>query len=682
MFSKILIANRGEIAVRVMRTAQAMGYRTVAVYSEADAQAEHVKLADQAVCIGPAPVGESYLRSDHILEAARQTGADAIHPGYGFLSENAAFARACQAAGIIFVGPDPDAIELMGSKRLSKIAMQAAGVPTVPGYQGADQSDATLLREAGQIGFPLMVKASAGGGGRGMRLVQDPKHLAEEIQRARSEAKSAFGSDELILERAVIQPRHIEIQVFADRHGNAVYLGERDCSIQRRHQKVVEEAPSPFMTPELRAAMGDAAVKAALACQYVGAGTVEFLVDAERHFYFLEMNTRLQVEHPVTECITGEDLVEWQLRVAANQPLPKQQAEINLRGHAIEVRLYAEDPAHQFTPQTGQLLAWQPRLGAGIRFDTGVTTGSRVSPFYDPMLAKVIAFGRDREEARRRLLCALEDTLLLGVTTNRYFLTQILRHPVFIEGAATTAFLDQDFGADDSVKPLQASPLELALAANILCRSSATTNAWQNGLGSAIKVQLQLAEQPAQTLLVSIAGDDCKLSLQQSVLQQSVLQQSVLQQPVLQQPAENNAATVSITQLHLDAHALVYLYQGIRQRCQYYRAGDQLYLQSGGRNLQLTDTTQHPVSTRLAHASGRLQAPMDGAIVDLLVSEGDQVEAGQLLAVLEAMKMEHPLKAAVAGRVEAVATKKGDQVKRHQLLIQISSATSGMETSK
>ncbi len=355
---KILIANRGEIACRIQRTAQALGYRTVAVFSDADADALHVRMADEAVKLGPAPVQQSYLNIPAILDATRRTGADAIHPGYGFLSENAGFALACRDAGITFIGPSPEAIELMGSKRLSKIAMIEAGVPCINGYQGAEQDDATLSREAERIGYPLMIKASAGGGGRGMRLVHDASDLLEQIRTARSEALNGFGSAELILEQALIEPRHVEIQLFGDRHGNLIYLGERDCSVQRRHQKVIEEAPCPVMTAELRQAMGEAALKAGRAVKYVGAGTVEFLLDARGQFYFLEMNTRLQVEHPVTELITGLDLVAWQLNIAEGQPLPLRQEQVQLTGHAMEVRLYAEDPAQGFLPQTGRVVAW------------------------------------------------------------------------------------------------------------------------------------------------------------------------------------------------------------------------------------------------------------------------------------------------------------------------------------
>ncbi len=440
-FSKVLVANRGEIAWRVMRTARAMGYRTVAVYSDADKDAPHVAFADEAVRIGPPPVGESYLSIDRILEAAHKSGADAIHPGYGFLSENEAFAAACEKAGLTFIGPPPAAIAAMGNKAAAKRRMIDAGVPCVPGYQGADQSDANLEAEARKIGLPVMVKAAAGGGGRGMRLVEHDGDLLEAIRTARTEAESAFGSGELILEKAVVDARHVEIQVFADAHGNVIHLGERDCSVQRRHQKVIEEAPSPAVDAALRDRMGAAAVAAARTIGYRGAGTVEFLLGADGAFYFLEMNTRLQVEHPVTEAITGLDLVEWQLRVARGEQLPLTQEQVTFSGHAIEVRLYAEDAYGGFLPQTGRIDVWRPATGPGVRIDHGMKDGLAISPYYDPMIAKVIAHGATREEARVRLVRALAETVVLGPTTNRHFLIRLLEHPDFAAGEATTAFL-------------------------------------------------------------------------------------------------------------------------------------------------------------------------------------------------------------------------------------------------
>ncbi|MBJ6137185.1 acetyl/propionyl/methylcrotonyl-CoA carboxylase subunit alpha [Marinobacter litoralis] len=644
MLKKLLIANRGEIACRVIQTAKALGYRTVAVYSEADANALHVEQADEAVCIGPAQVAASYLNAEAILDAAKKTGADCIHPGYGFLSENAGFAKAIKQAGLIFVGPPENAIELMGSKRRSKIAMQEAGVPVVPGFEGNNASDEELIAAAKDIGVPLMLKASAGGGGRGMRLVEDQNQLADSIKRARSEAKQAFGDDEMIIEKAVIEPRHVEIQVFADRHGNAVYLGERDCSVQRRHQKVVEEAPSPFVTPELRQAMGEAAVKAALACGYEGAGTVEFLVDKDRNFYFLEMNTRLQVEHPVTELITGQDLVAWQLMVAEGQPLPLTQDQIQLNGHAIEVRLYAEDPATDFTPQTGTLHEFSPATGEGLRFDTGVRSGDVVSPHYDPMLAKVIAWGQNREEARRRLIRALEDTTVFGVTTNRHFLSRIIADETFGAGEATTAFLQQSFKDDPSLAPQTLSMRELALSACALSLGTSGQNGWSNAPATVMPMSLEVQDETVE-LLVRRSGQKLIVSHEE-------------------------------TQYELQTHShkpglLCIIDNGVRHRCQYHQNGDSLYLQAFGRSWSIVDRTHQPAAGAQGAGSGRIQAAMDGAIIDVLVAEGETVSQGQTLVVLEAMKMEHPVKADRDGVVAGLHTNTGDQVKRSQLLVEL-----------
>lgn len=652
MFSKILIANRGEIAVRVIRTARQLGYQTVAVYSEADADAPHVQAADEAVCIGAAAVGTSYLKIDHILEAARKTGADAIHPGYGFLSENAAFARACIAASITFIGPGADAIELMGSKRLSKIAMLQADVPCIPGYEGSDQSDAILCNEAKRIGFPVMIKASAGGGGRGMRLVDDESHLLEQLRTARSEAENAFGSGELILEKAVLQPRHIEIQVFADQQGNAVYLGERDCSIQRRHQKVVEEAPSPFVDDTLRAKMGEAAVQAAMACGYVGAGTVEFLVDTEKNFYFLEMNTRLQVEHPVTELITGTDLVAWQIQVAAGEPLPLQQEDISLQGHAIEVRLYAEDPANGFMPQTGSILHWQAAVGDGIRIDSGIQSGQTVSAFYDPMLAKIIGYGRNREEARRRLLRALRESCLLGVLNNSEFLSHVLRHPAFIAGQATTAFIGDDFAGHPSIQAAKANPLLIALGLMILhrhsqsqCTAPATLHGWHN---------VDNAPWPYDILVLD---EHCQRTL------------AVDGKRYLVTNGQEDA--ISLHWIAQNETELVFEYDGVRQTCTYVLSGQTVYLKHNDTHGQITDLSQQPKATSESAGSGRIQASMDGAIVAVDTEVGRPVQKGQTLVVLEAMKMEHPLKADCAGTVRTIHIQAGQQVKNRQLLVEI-----------
>jgi geranyl-CoA carboxylase alpha subunit len=644
---KILIANRGEIAVRVIRTARDLGYRTVAVYSDADTNALHVHEADEAVHIGASAVGESYLVADKIINAAKQTGSDAIHPGYGFLSENAAFAKQCEANDIIFIGPGSDAIELMGSKRLSKVAMIEAGVPCIPGYQGADQDDAVLVEQAKAIGFPIMVKASAGGGGRGMRLVFEAKELLAQIKTARSEAENAFGSGELILERAVIEPRHIEIQVFADSHGNVVYLGERDCSIQRRHQKVVEEAPSPFVDENLRQRMGKAAVDAAKSCNYRGAGTVEFLVDSNKDFYFLEMNTRLQVEHPVTELITGLDLVEWQLLVAAGELLPLSQDQITLTGHAVEVRLYAEDPRDNFMPQTGTVLQWHTPTRDGVRVDTGIQTGQVISPHYDPMIAKVITFGKTRDIAIRKLASAIQDSNIIGVNTNKLFLQNILRHPVFIAGEATTAFIEQHFTADISMDVAIPRVETIALAAMIYYQQGKQIgNNWRSSSANGCSLILDYNE---TSHAVTLAESDNNFTV-------SVNDQST-----------------SFTLAAITESACTIVSNNLRRRCTFAKQDTAVYLDDGNGHFIFTDVTHMPAAAG-GSGSGQVKASMDGAIVDVLVKAGDVVAVGQTLVVLEAMKMEHQLKAGISGVVEAVNAAVGQQVKSKQMLVVVAAS--------
>ncbi|WP_426234067.1 acetyl/propionyl/methylcrotonyl-CoA carboxylase subunit alpha [Pseudomonas sp. TWP3-2] len=647
---KILIANRGEIACRIQRTAQALGYRTVAVFSDADANALHVQIADQAVNIGPAPVQQSYLNIPAILDAARRSGADAIHPGYGFLSENAEFARACKQAGLTFIGPSVEAIELMGSKRRSKIAMLAAGVPCIAGYQGAEQDDATLLREAERIGYPLMIKASAGGGGRGMRLLHSGDDLPAQLRTARSEALNGFGSDELILEQALIEPRHVEVQLFGDQHGNLIYLGERDCSIQRRHQKVIEEAPCPVMTAELRQAMGAAALKAGRAVNYVGAGTVEFLLDARGQFYFLEMNTRLQVEHPVTELITGLDLVAWQLLVAEGQPLPLTQDQVQLNGHAMEVRLYAEDPAQGFLPQTGRIEAWQPALHAGTRIDHGLLEGQTVSPFYDPMLGKLIAHGATREEARRKLLRAVQDSVLLGVQTNQRLLVELLQHPQFIAGEFSTAFIAQQFADHSCLQKRVPSTEQLAIAALLFYQSTAQRHraplaGWRNNASVPLDYRLGLEGQDWHVQLRAAADGTFFVQVAEHSCTVKLIEHS------------DRAVTLEIN--------------GLRQRHAYRLEADQLWLFTHPGSLRLEDRTHAVIDSQTSVSSGTLKAPMDGAIIDVLVCEGSPVSKGQLLVVLEAMKMEHPLKAGIDGVLKRVQVKVGDQVKNRQVLLQV-----------
>jgi geranyl-CoA carboxylase alpha subunit len=653
-FGKILIANRGEIACRIMRTAKALGYRTVAVFSDADAEALHVREADMAVRIGPAPPRDSYLNSEALLDAARRAGADAVHPGYGFLSENAAFAAACAAAGLVFIGPPPAAIAAMGNKARAKALMQAAGVPCVPGYQGEDQSDQRMTAEATRIGFPLMVKAAAGGGGRGMRLVAAAPELASALARARSEAARAFGSDELILECAVTGARHVELQIFADQHGNVIHLGERDCSIQRRHQKVVEEAPSPFVSTELRARMGEAAVAAARAIDYVGAGTVEFLVDAAGLFYFLEMNTRLQVEHAVTEAITGLDLVAWQLNAAAGATLPLAQHQVVLSGHAIEARLYAEDPQNGFLPQSGTIIDWRPARGEGVRVDSGLAAGSTVSPFYDPMLAKLIAYGATREEARRRLIMALEDTVVFGVKTNRGLLVDILRHPAFAAGEMTTTFIEQHFptggGAGRAEQPRRRA---LALAAVLLFEARARSTP-----GSA---------SPARRWS-STGVAVWPLRLELGGTQHAV---SVTANGASDYLAALGSERVEVAILHRADGVVRFAMSGVQQGARFAVQDNMLYLDFAGEVFEVRDTTLATAASGRGSASSRLVAPMNGVIVGVLAKPDDPVVKGQCVVVLEAMKMQHEIVAERDGIIDKVLVKPGDQVATRQLLAEL-----------
>ncbi len=647
MFNKVLIANRGEIAVRIIKSVRAAGYRSVSVYSEADSNAAHVALADEAVCIGPPSVSESYLASDKIIEAAKKTGADAIHPGYGFLSESAEFAQSCLDAGIVFIGPSPEAIGLMGNKRVAKKRMIDAGVPCIPGYQGEDQSDKTLMKEAESVGFPIMIKAAAGGGGRGMRLVENGASVEEALSSARSESLSAFGSDELILERAVVNGRHIEIQVVADGSGNVVYLGERDCSIQRRHQKVIEEAPSPFVDEALRQKMGEAAVNAAAACNYCGAGTVEFLVDEDGSFYFLEMNTRLQVEHPVTELVTGVDLVDWQLQIAAGKPLPLSQTEISLTGHAIEARLYAEDPAGGFIPQTGNIALWREAQGEGIRIDHGVVEGGDVSPYYDPMLAKVIAYGRDREEARRRVLRAIAETRLLGVTTNRPFLSQILSDERFVEGNVTTAFID-DATMAEATRASQPTAENVSLAGALFATlnqpSRTGDRRWSNA--DAMDLHLSLSSVDAvNAVTIAFEGEDFVVGIGEASHRVS---------------------------LHCFGDGeCVYTSNGVRRSAFYVLDDDQLFLDAGGQVITVENTTYAPALSEDGEGSGRIAATTEGLVVLVAVKPGDVVTKGQTLVTIEAMKMEHRLTADVDGTVSNVPAVEGTQVKKGQLMAEI-----------
>ncbi|MEP2987924.1 MAG: acetyl-CoA carboxylase biotin carboxylase subunit [Parasphingorhabdus sp.] len=646
----LLIANRGEIACRVMRTAKEQGIKTIAVYSDADQLAPHVKMADDAVRIGPAPVNESYLIIDNIIQTAKDTGADAIHPGYGFLSENAVFSQACADAGIIFVGPPEKAIDVMGDKARSKRAMIEAGVPCVPGYQDEDQSDETLIAEAGKIGVPLMVKAAAGGGGRGMRLVHNLEEVSNAIKLARSEAENAFGNGELILEKAIIKPRHVELQVFADSHGNCIHLGERDCSVQRRHQKVIEEAPCPVMTPELREQMGKAAVDAAKAVDYVGAGTVEFLLDQSGAFYFLEMNTRLQVEHPVTEEITGLDLVALQLKVASGDFLGIEQSDITLSGHAMEVRLYAEDPADDFLPSTGHIDLWKPSNLS--RVDSGIETGGEVSPFYDSMVAKIITHGATRDEARRRMIKALSETALFGPKTNRDFLIDALNKPDFIEGQATTAFIAENYGEDGVDLGEQAFSTH-AIAA-VLQHKLQQKSAHH----LALNVNREMLDWSNSRTLETVIqyGDDQTIHVQVDAPQRYTVtdgEQQVAVHLLSLQP--------DVAKLNVDGHNVIVIYHA------HHRT---LHLALPARSLTVTD--QVGVSAMEdTGGGGTVVAPMHGQLLEILVEAGALVSKGDKLAILEAMKMQHEILAEIDGTVEMVAASAGTQIAADDLIMEI-----------
>ncbi|WP_028007742.1 acetyl/propionyl/methylcrotonyl-CoA carboxylase subunit alpha [Solimonas flava] len=660
-FNKILVANRGEIAVRVIRGARRLGYRTVAVYSDADADAMHVLEADEAVRIGPAPARDSYLSIDAILAAARQSGAEAIHPGYGFLSERADFAQAVQDAGLVFIGPDPASIAAMGNKSAAKARMLAAGVPCVPGYQSLDadgdaQSDATLGAEARRIGLPVMIKAAAGGGGRGMRLVEDESALAAAIASARSEAENAFGSGQLLIEKAVVDARHVEIQVFGDRHGQLVHFGERDCSVQRRNQKVVEEAPSPAVDEALRQRMGEAAVAAARAVDYVGAGTVEFLLGADGAFYFLEMNTRLQVEHPVTELVYGVDLVEWQLRVAQGEPLPMTQDEIlaRRRGWAIEVRLCAEEPQRNYLPQTGRVLRWQAPQGAGVRVDTWLRDGQLIGPHYDSMQAKIIAWGEDRETARMRLVHALRDTTLLGVAHNRDYLAAVLAHEAFASGRFSTAFVERYF-PQSRLAAERPGLRPLALAALALYLDDAR--------------RLGEAHQLSAEFLGWHSSHETPLQLRLGW--RDAIHALTLRAHGPRFVVTGDGETLTIEVPRSADGEFHYLCDGVQARARYVRDGDQLWLDADGIAAGFRDLTLAPVEGAAAGSDGRLLAHSDGKVVAVHVSAGETVGKGQTLVVLEAMKMEFQLALPVGGRVESVHVQPGQQVKSRQLLAQL-----------
>ena len=643
----LLIANRGEIACRVIRTARRLGVHTIAVHSDADAAAPHVRAADLALGLPGNSAAETYLNGAAIVAAAVKAGADAVHPGYGFLSENSGFAETCAAAGLVFVGPPAAAIHAMGDKARAKALMERAGVPVVPGYAGDDQSPAHLAAEARRLGYPLLIKAAAGGGGRGMRAVARPDDFVAALESARREAENAFGDPAVLIERLVEDGRHIEIQVFADGHGNVVHLGERDCSAQRRHQKVIEEAPSPFVDAVMRAAMGADAVKAARAVGYRGAGTVEFIVGADRRYYFLEMNTRLQVEHPVTEMITGLDLVEWQLRVAAGEALPLAQEEIALCGHAIEARIYAEDPAAGFRPQTGRILRWRPQAVEGrdgLRVDDGIAEGLAVPPFYDPMLAKVIARGRNRAEAIARLDAALADLPVIGVRTNRTFLRGVLDSDVFREGRMTTPLLDR-WAAGEGPFPLArpATPLDFATAAGTL--ALAPGGDWFRSTGIAeCPVVLTADGETRHCTVRFVRGRLANVEVEGETVPFDTFSAS------MPEIAWSGPAGVGRALAVVD--------------------GRDLWLDRDGRTRVFTEPDDLAAREPAADPS-RVVSPVSGLVRVVEVEVGSQVEAGQTLVVIEAMKMETTLQAMIAGTVRSLRVARGQQARAGDLLVEI-----------
>lgn len=655
MFHKMLIANRGEIACRVIRTARRMGVSTVAVYSDADRDALHVSMADEAVHIGPAPARESYLRGDRIIEACRSTAAQAVHPGYGFLSENAEFARRCEESGVVFIGPPPEAIESMGSKSAAKSIMEAAGVPLVPGYHGDDQSRGRLRSAAEEIGFPVLLKAVAGGGGKGMRLVRDGAEFEDALAGARREARSSFGNDDMLVEKYLDEPRHVEFQVFCDGRGNAVYLFERDCSVQRRHQKIIEEAPAPGMTDALRRRMGEAAVTAARAIGYEGAGTVEFLLDRDGSFYFMEMNTRLQVEHPVTEMITGQDLVEWQLRVASGEALPVTQDMLRIRGHAFEARIYAEDPENDFLPATGVLnYLHPPEESRHVRVDTGVLQGDEVSVYYDPMIAKLIVWDESRERALSRLARALSEYRISGLASNVSFLYNLAVSAPFRNAELDTHFIDKHHGLlfhrseDDRVQDLPLASLYLLL------RMEQTTRSRAGGSDAVSPWNASSAWRLNQPAVHSGA---------------IVLNGTEYDVPVVEAGSGGRrrfritAAGKTVLAIgELDGNELYADIDGHRQRVTVVPHDGQytLFSQRGAMRFALARPDYGEDDAQSAAAA--FAAPMPGVIVRLLAETGAQVEKNQPLLIMEAMKMEHTIRAPADGRVVAYHFQAGEQV--------------------
>jgi acetyl-CoA carboxylase biotin carboxylase subunit len=651
---KVLVANRGEIARRVMRTCRRMGIATVAVYSEADAASPFVAEADEAVLLGPAPSSESYLRIDKILEAAALTGADAIHPGYGFLAENAAFAEACAEAGVIFIGPTPDAIRSMGSKREAKALVDKAGVPVIPGYDGASQDPKDLAKEALRVGFPVLLKASAGGGGKGMRLVREEAELHDAIASAAREGQSSFGDGTLLVEKYIEDPRHIEIQILGDSHGNLIHLNERECSIQRRHQKIIEETPSTALDPALRNEMGRAAVACGNAIGYQNAGTVEFILAPDGRFYFLEVNTRLQVEHPVTECVTGLDLVEEQILVAQGEALRLSQDAVRLEGAAVEVRLYAEDPAAGFLPQSGKVVDWDLPPAEGLRVDSGVEAGSEVSIHYDPMLAKIITSAENRPLALQRMRSALRNLSVQGVTTNREFLLRVLDHPAFIAGDIDTHFIDKHLQQELGDGAPEADEQRAAIAAALVGQQQREReralvpdipSGWRNNYHTPQSVEYTIGDREVRVEYRHLADDRFTVRIGE---------------------LEREVRVVS-----WDDPELTLEEGSHRWRARMSFDGDRTYVHTSRFSLGLRYKPRFADKSQTIPVGGCV-APMPGKVVELRVAEGDTVQAGQVLMIMEAMKMEHSVTAPQDGNVAQLLVAAGDQVEADALLVVVS----------
>ena len=692
MFTKILIANRGEIACRVIRTARRMGIATVAVYSDADRDALHVQLADEAVRVGPAPARESYLVMENILQAARRSGAEAIHPGYGFLSENADFARACAEAGVVFIGPPAAAIEAMGSKSAAKIIMEQAGVPLVPGYHGDDQDPARLKACADDMGYPVLLKATAGGGGKGMRQVWSAAEFDAALAAAKREARASFGDERMLVEKYLTRPRHVEVQVFCDSRGQGVYLAERDCSVQRRHQKVIEEAPAPGITAELRTAMGDTAVQAARAIDYIGAGTVEFLLDEDGSFYFMEMNTRLQVEHPVTEMITGQDLVEWQLRVAAGEPLPLAQEAITLRGHAFEARIYAEDPDNDFLPATGTLAHLRPpEEGPHVRVDTGVREGDEISIHYDPMIAKLVVWDESRERALQRLARALADYRIGGTVTNLDFLYNLATTSPFRDAELDTGFIERHRelifhqGQQDLERELPLAAIALLLHRQ---RESAgprhagdpwspwdSASAWRLNEPHRHRVRLHCHQQDFEALIEPLGKGLYGVTVRTA----PATHDSTEDQAENLKGSDGSPPAVEKVRLHasLEGEQMLFECDGHRQRATLATTQDGYTLYFEGGACHFREWQPDTGEGGAGGSVGGLLAPMNGTIVSLVAEVGKPVVADSPLLIMEAMKMEHTLRAPANGIVDQFFFKPGDLVSGGVELLQFTPAEGG-----